>query len=354
MRVTRTKLISALALLLALGAGSAALAYETKDSPIPKDQGEIHIETKPAGFSVLVDGQPSGSTTLPGVPIRVRPGTHHVEIQFPDKPWSQDIVVEPGKRSFIRLSYARKPLYSPCPYHPDLTAEHARYGDGEAIKFVSDISYTGTLPLIYTWTVTPSSARVIGPNNGPALRVDTKGLAGQTVRASLTITPGYGGEKCVVQARASADVVDSGPINGPETPDTEEPAFDINTEKDRLDRFAEQMQAHPDATGYLIFYGGQTGKPGDYERYTSLSINYLAETRGIDRAKVKVLQGPTMASTFIEMWLVPKGGIPPVPKGTTATPKAVTPPTTQAPDMTQPPASPQPRASRSRTVAKPN
>jgi hypothetical protein len=327
MRSSGKKIVGVVALALALGTVAAARAYVDKDPPIPKDQGEIHIETKPAGFSVVVDGQPSGVTYLPGKAIRVRPGTHHVEILFPDKPWSQDLVVEPGKRSFIRLSYARKPLFSPCPYHPDLAVEHARYGEGEVMKFTSDVSYTGTLPLNYTWTITPSSARVIGPNNGPELRIDTKGLGGQTVRAALTMTPGYGGEKCIVKAEASAEVVTSGPINAPDSPEAEAPAFDINAEKDRLDRFAEQMGNHPDATGYLIYYGGQTGKPEDFERYTAASINYLVETRGVDRARVKVLQGPTMASTFIEMWLVPKGGTPPVPKGATlpTAPKTDTP-----------------------------
>lgn len=351
MLLAQKNIIGALALLVIVGSTAAVRASEPKDSPIPKDQGEIHIETKPAGFAVVIDGQASGVTTLPGQAIRVRPGTHKVEILFPDKPWAQDLIVEPGKRAFIRLSYARKPLYSPCPYHPDLDVEHARYGEGEVMKFTSDVSYSGTLPLIFSWSVTPNTAKIIGPNNGPELRIDTNGLGGQKVRAVLTMTPGYGGEKCIVKAEATAEVVNSGPINTPETAEAEAPTFDVNTERDRLDRFAEQMQAHPDATGYLIYYGGQTGKQGDFERYTSLAVNYLADTRGIDRARVKVLQGPTVPTTFIEMWLVPKGGTPPVPKGTAA-PRTVPPATGPANAPSGQPPSTQPGASRSRTVPK--
>jgi hypothetical protein len=340
------KWIRSISMISAAGCLAFALAVgvsaqkKPREEPIPKDIGDIHIETTPAGFPVLVDGQASGVTTTPGTPIRVQPGTHHVQILFPDQPWAQDVVVNRGKRSFIRLNYVRKPLYSPCPYHPAVTADRDEYGDGEIVTFSADVSYTGSKPLKYTWTLTPASARVLGSADSAILRVDSSGLGGQKVHAALTIDPGYGGEKCIARAEALADVSRT-PAGKSASADQ---GFDLETDKSRLEGLADQIKAKPNTIGYMIYYGGAQTRPGDFEKFSTVATNYLVETCGVDRGRVKVIKGPDGDTTLIELWLVPAGADPPIP-----TPRAISKPSDNRSAQTAP-VSPSP--SRSRTVPK--
>lgn len=311
MRSFNFKFVAGLAFLLALGLAPAFAANAKDSNKIPKDQGEVRIQTTPAGFPIMIDGQSYGVSNNPADPIRLGKGPHRVEVLFPGRPWSQEIVLEGGKRNCICLAYSRKPLYSPCPYRPTVSAPDT-IADGDTITFTSDVSYTGTRPLAYTWTVTPSNAKIVGSTDTNTLVVDTTGLGGQRVSASLTVNPGYGDERCTAMAEAGTDVKDIPPPPERRNWGTS-PGLSFDMDKASLDNFAIQLQNEPTNTGYLIVYGGRGSRAGSADRLAKRSLDYLVQTRGIDRNRVVVVNGGTSDTDFIEMWLVPPGAEPPVP-----------------------------------------
>jgi hypothetical protein len=311
MRSLSFKFVAAMAFLIALGLAPAFAANAKDKNKIPKDQGEVRITTSPVGFPIMIDGQSYGVSNDPADPIRLGKGSHHVEVLFPGKPWSQDVMVEGGKRNCICLTYSRKPLYSPCPYRPTVSAPDT-IADGDTITFTSDVSYTGTRPLAYTWTVTPSAAKIVGSTDTNTLVVDTTGLGGQRVTASLHVNPGYGDERCTAMAEAGTDVTLIPPPPEKRNWGTS-PGLSFDMDKASLDNFAIQLQNEPSNTGYLIVYGGRGNRAGSADRLAKRSLDYLVQTRGIDRNRVVVVNGGTSDTDFIEMWLVPPGAEPPVP-----------------------------------------
>ena len=105
--------------------------------------------------------------------------------------------------------------------------------------------------------------------------------------------------------------------------------------KARLDNFAIQLQIDPTATGYIIFYGGKTYHHFVYNRKTKQYmgvellprrgeakaridqwIEYLTDSRGIDRRRLEVIDGGYREEPTIEFWLVPPGAKPPTPTPT--------------------------------------
>jgi hypothetical protein len=102
-------------------------------------------------------------------------------------------------------------------------------------------------------------------------------------------------------------------------------------EQARLDSFAIELQNNPDATGYVIFYGGRrypscwTDYPrhrpripykGEAEARAASIKPYLTDTRGMDRERIVVVNGGHRESWMAELWIVPKGAKFPAPTPT--------------------------------------
>jgi hypothetical protein len=100
-------------------------------------------------------------------------------------------------------------------------------------------------------------------------------------------------------------------------------------EKARLDNFAVQLQNDPQAHGYIIFYGGKQHhypscqnsslmlpRRGEAEARVARMKPYLVDSRGIRQEKVTVINGGYRKSFQVDLWLVPKGVIPPLPTPT--------------------------------------
>ncbi|SRR6266542_915967 len=104
-------------------------------------------------------------------------------------------------------------------------------------------------------------------------------------------------------------------------------------EKARLDYFAVELQKDPIAQGYIIFYGGRrypscwyggrryrARRPryGEAEARAARLKPYLTYQRGLSTERVVVVNGGYRDSWMAELWIVPKGAIPPVPTPTLA------------------------------------
>lgn len=157
---------------------------------------------------------------------------------------------------------------------------------------------------IYNWTV--SAGRIVEGQGTSSITVDTTGLEGQTVSASLSM----GGYNLDCSATCAVGI----PIPLPPSRKFDEfPDIARNDEKARLDNYAIELQNDPTATAYVIVYPGQRSRPGDVQRHTNRIVDYLVNTRGIDGGRIMTITGPVRGELFIELWLTPQGAVAPLP-----------------------------------------
>jgi len=164
----------------------------------------------------------------------------------------------------------------------------------------------------FNWSV--SSGTISSGQGTPSITVDTTGLGGQTVTATVEI----GGlpPECD-RARSCSFTVMTPPL--PECT-----IFDqyndlrFNDEKARLDNFAIQLQQQPDATGYYAIWGSCEGEG---QRRADRAIAYLVNTRGIDASRIKAVVDPNCRETLtVELHICPPNATPKPANSATVTP----------------------------------
>jgi len=97
-------------------------------------------------------------------------------------------------------------------------------------------------------------------------------------------------------------------------------------EKARLDNLAIQLQSNPELHAYIIFYGGRcySSCSHDYPRHrpryprkgeaqvrAARIKPYLVNTRGLAPDRIFVIDGGNRESWTAELWIAPKGAMPP-------------------------------------------
>ena len=177
---------------------------------------------------------------------------------------------------------------------------------GQPVTFTS--RYSGGIPAnvtpVFNWTV--SAGTIIAGQGTDTIKVDTAGLAGQTVRASLSMG-GYNLE-------CSAECAVAMPLPKPVNKKFDEfPDISRNDEKARLDNFAIELQNDPTATAYVIVYPGRSSKRGDIQHHSSRIVDYLVNSRHLDQSRIVTLVGPVRDELFVELWITPQGATPPNP-----------------------------------------
>jgi len=173
---------------------------------------------------------------------------------------------------------------------------------GQPIDFTASVTGgAGNIPNVYNWTV--SAGTIISGQGTSSIRVDTTGLEGQSVRATLSMG-GYPmdcSDTCVVEFPV--------PIECRKF--DEFPDIARNDEKARLDNYAIELQNDPTSTAYVIVYPGSQGRSGDVQRHTTRIVDYLINSRGIDARRIVTLVGPPRPELIVELWTCPQGGRPP-------------------------------------------
>ncbi len=177
--------------------------------------------------------------------------------------------------------------------------------EGEPITFSASV--TGGAPDLvptYDWSV--SAGTITSGQGTPTITVDTTGLGGQTVTATVEI--GGVDPACARTASCSTQVrtvVPTQPLRFDEYGDIR-----FNDEKARLDNYAIQLQNDPTAEGYIIAYGTCVGQGlARAERAKA----YLVNTRGIEAGRITTIDGGCRAALAVELWIVPSGAERPVP-----------------------------------------
>jgi hypothetical protein len=171
----------------------------------------------------------------------------------------------------------------------------------------------------YNWTV---SAGTISSGQGTSsITVDTNGVTG-TVTATVDVG-GYD-RSCSASNSCTTSIPD---VPKPRKVD-EYGNIKFNDEKARLDNYAIELQNDPTSQGYLVCYGGRTGRAGEAQRRCDRAKNYLVSTRGIDGSRIVTVDGGYREELTVELWVVPSGATPP-PNSPTVDPSEVR--TTRAP-----------------------
>ncbi len=284
----------------------------------PAKYGTIKIRTAPGGYPLEIDGKSYGITTTADSSFNLDPGVHTLVITLPDgQQWTREFTLDAGRIKCVALNYRPAPPRpaSPCPFPVNLSAP-SQVNDGEIITYSADAAYSGNSALSYAWTVSPGNARILSGAGTPTITVDSTGLAGQTITATLVVDDGSGEPMCRQTANASTFVP---PLSVRENPSRE---FDVccscsfDDQKARLDNLAVELQNDPSTTSYIIAYGGRTSRTGQADRLGARARDYIVMQRGIDPSRIVVLNGGFREEDCVELWVVPSGATPPQPTPT--------------------------------------
>ena len=173
---------------------------------------------------------------------------------------------------------------------------------GEPLTFRSTVTGgSSSVAQTYNWTV--SAGRITDGQGTGTIHVDTTGLAGQPVTATLSMG-GYN-----LDCSATCTVQFPVPVECKKF--DEFPAIAYNDEKARLDNYAIELQNDPMSTAYVIVYPGQKGRPGNVQKHTTRIVDYLVNSRGINAQRIITLVGPARDELLVELWLCPQGAKPP-------------------------------------------
>ncbi|MBV9924645.1 MAG: hypothetical protein JOZ96_06340 [Acidobacteria bacterium] len=175
---------------------------------------------------------------------------------------------------------------------------------GAPVTFTASISggTPGATP-VYNWVV--SAGTIISGQGTPTITVDTAGLAGQAITATVEVA-GYNLE-CRAQCQAS--------VPAPPNPTKFDEVGEVSRddEKARFDIFAIELQNSPGAQGYIIGYGGGNKRYGTGLQRAQRARDYIVTTRGIDASRIVVLDGGPRTTGSTQLWIVPAGATPPRP-----------------------------------------
>lgn len=280
--------------------------------------GTIKILTTPGGLPFSIDGKTYGETTTDYRAVDLNPGLHTVVVTLPNgQRWAREIDLPAGRIKCIALNYrpSPPPPKSPCPFPVNVSAP-AQVTEGEIITYIADVAYSGTANLIYTWTVSPANAHIISGAGTPTITVDSTGLAGQRIIATLVVDDGSGNAACRQTAQAYTNIPpqEKRVIVGREFDTCCSCSYD--DQKARLDNLAVELQNDPTTTTYVFAYGGRTSPIGQADRLLARARDYLVTQRGIDASRIILVNGGFREEDCVELWVVPRGATAPQPTPT--------------------------------------
>jgi hypothetical protein len=183
----------------------------------------------------------------------------------------------------------------------------AEVNEGTPITFTATASPGD---VTYKWSV--SAGTITSSDSSSSITVDTTGLGGQTVTATVDVT---GSDPLCQPVSKSCSTPVKGTVGCRKFDEYADLAF--NDEKARLDNFAIQLQNDPTAQGYYVIFGSCDTEGA---RRSERAINYLADTRGIDRSRLHVVDGGCRETLTVELWLCPPNLTPTATNTATVSP----------------------------------
>lgn len=320
MRKLSYNLAIALCAIFLLGTLSAvtANASNKKKAKIPKNRGVLSVYTLPEPAPVKVDGEVVGmSTSDKNNPAEfvLTPGLHTIEVQFGEKNYTTEIEIVEGQRNCICVKKVVKRIERACPYDMRVDAP-AEIDEGDAVTFTAVNMAGGNPPLNYAWK---SNGRIISGQGTNSITVDSAGMGGQAITASVDVNQGFAEDaSCAQMNSVSTNVTKPPPpiIDIPPVPVDEFDSVSFDDDKARFDNFAIQLLNRPDAQGYIIIYQGTGRNAQSAERASRRALNYLTKNKGIDPRRISITSGGYHARTRYELWIIPAGATYPPPRPT--------------------------------------
>jgi hypothetical protein len=148
------------------------------------------------------------------------------------------------------------------------------------------------------------------------LSVDSTGLGGQRITATLTADDGSADPACAQSAQAVSIItpIEKKVIVAQEFDECN--SCSLNDQKARLDNLVVELQNDPSTRAYIIAYGGRMSPLGQSQKLMSRAREYLVSHRGIDASRLTVVNGGFREEDSVELWLVPSGAAAPQPTPT--------------------------------------
>lgn len=280
----------------------------------PAKYGTIKILSNPGGLALEINGESKGQTTTDYQSFDLNPGLHTIVINLPNgQRWTRQVDLRAGRIKCVDLNFKQPPPVevSPCPYPVNLSASASEVTEGEIITFTSTATYSGTSALNYTWDVSPRNRDFQGQGT-QTITVDSTGLAGQRITATLVVDDGSGDPNCRQNTQASTMVRPPPPHESPSR------QFDVccscsfDDQKARLDNLGVELQNDPSLTTYIIAYGGRRSRIGQADLLGARARDYLVTNRAIDQSRIIVLNGGFREEDCVELWVVGRGATAPV------------------------------------------
>jgi len=273
----------------------------------------IKIQTNPAGLLLMIDGKPHGETTADFRAFDLDAGLHTVQVRLPNGQfWTREVELPAGRVKCVVVNYRPLPPLpkSPCPFPVNISGPN-QVTEGEIITYTADVAYSGNAALKYNWVVTPSSAHVISGLGTSTLNVDSTGLGGQRIIATLVADDGSSDPACAQTAQVVSTVapIKKVVIVAREFDECNNCTFD--DQKARLDNLAVELQNDPTTRAYIIAYGGRTSPVGQVEKLMNRAREYMVTQRGIDASRLSVVNGGYREEDSVELWIVPSGAAAP-------------------------------------------
>jgi hypothetical protein len=179
--------------------------------------------------------------------------------------------------------------------------------DTEAMFTASIIGGVPNTKVVYNWTV---STGTIVSGQGTAsifvVRQVTPSPLIRSVTASVEVT-GYDAV-CPMSASCSSAVAEC-PPHGSVVPGSKvfdsfgSFGMDDEGEMARLDNFAIELRNNPQTQGYLVYFNGGADR-------ATFAMNYLMNTRGIERNRIRIVPGGRCSGILIELDIGPLNTTP--------------------------------------------
>ncbi|HEY0376191.1 MAG TPA: hypothetical protein VGC87_04470 [Pyrinomonadaceae bacterium] len=248
----------------------------------------------------------------------VTPGPHTFEVIFQGgNRWVREIVVEAGRIYCLGVAYKPAPPIEKVeyckPFGQVSVSTQPKFKKGEPVTFKATVArYSGENEPVYTWTV--SAGTIVRGAGASEIEVDTAGVE-TDFTATVSVDEGSGrplppGSTLRCHAEANATT----------TPEPEDVVFDaysgiaFDDVKARLDNFVIEARSVPQSTAYVIYYSGAGCRGGQRTSLGDLSVDYMVNTRGFDRSRVKLIDGGQSSMDWVELWVKPIGAATPTPR----------------------------------------
>lgn len=309
MQKFRYNFLFVLALVLAFG----TLADVSAQNKRQKNMGILSVKTSPESYPVRVDGEVLGMSGVgTGAEFYLSPGRHLVEVEGANgQTFRKELDFVRNRKNCICLKVVETGTTRECPYNISVDGPQD-FTEGSTITFTTtNIGSDPAIPVNYKWTV--NNGTIVGGQGTSSIQVNTTGTNGQPVTAYLDVTDDIPGSTCQQKNEATSTPIP--PVIPPQPYQCD--VFESKSRDDdkaRFDNCVLRLQTEPNSQIYVILYQGTNKGSINVDRLSKQTLDYFIRSRGVPPEQIVITKWGTRPRTTVEVWIVPPGAQPPVPR----------------------------------------